>query len=71
MAEAHAYYHIGGRIISPNNRYLVYGEDTVSRRQYTLKVLDLETNTLLSEHIPNTTGVAVWAHDNEFLYQEG
>lgn len=68
MAEAHAYYHIGGRIISPNNRYLVYGEDTVSRRQYTLKVLDLETHTLLSEHIPNTTGVAVWAHDNKTFF---
>ena len=68
LAEKHTYYHVGGRSVSPDNRYLAYGEDTVSRRQYTLKVLDLETKTVLSESIPNTTGSAVWAKDNKTFF---
>ena len=37
LAKAHKYYEIGGRAVSPNNRLLVFGEDTVSRRLYTLR----------------------------------
>ena len=36
MAEGFAYYSIGGRSVSENNRILAYGVDTVSRREYTL-----------------------------------
>ncbi|MCF8237133.1 MAG: S9 family peptidase [Saprospiraceae bacterium] len=68
LAQGHAYYHIGGHAVSPNNRYLVYGEDKVSRRIYTLRVLDLETGILLDVEIPSTTGQAVWAKDNQTIF---
>ena len=47
LAKGFTYYAIGGLSISPNNQYLAYGEDTVSRRIYTLKIKDLHTGELL------------------------
>ncbi|MDH3246983.1 MAG: oligopeptidase B, partial [Saprospiraceae bacterium] len=35
LAAPYEFYQIGGRNISPDNRYLAYGEDTLSRRIYT------------------------------------
>ena len=68
LAKGHSYYAIGGLSISPNNQYLAYGEDTVSRRIYTLKVKDLHTGNLLDVNIQRTTGGATWAEDNETLF---
>lgn len=68
MAKEHAYFSFGGRTVSPDNKLLVYGLDTVSRRQYTLYVKDLSTGKNLTDVIPNTTGSAVWANDNKTLF---
>jgi len=68
MAKGHDYFSIGGKSISPDNQRMVYGVDTVSRRQYTLYVKDLVTGQLLTDVIPNTTGGAVWANDNETIF---
>ena len=38
LAEGHAYYSAAGLAVSPDNKLLVFGEDTVSRRIYTLRV---------------------------------
>lgn len=68
MAKGHDYFSIGGKSVSPDNKRMVYGVDTVSRRQYTLYVKDLVTGQLLTDIIPNTTGGAVWANDNETIF---
>ncbi|NNC82637.1 MAG: S9 family peptidase [Flavobacteriales bacterium] len=68
MAEDHAYFAIGGRSVSEDNQLLVYGVDTVSRRQYTLYVKNLETGETLSDKIENTTGGATWANDNKTIF---
>lgn len=68
MAKGYAYYALGGRSISPNENLLVFGVDTVSRREYTLYIKDLATGKLLSDKISNTTGSAVWANDNKTLF---
>ncbi|MFO7668671.1 MAG: S9 family peptidase [Bacteroidales bacterium] len=68
MARGHSYYDMGGVSISPDNRYAVMGIDTVSRRNYTLMVKDLETNTMLDDIIPATTGSASWANDNRTIF---
>lgn len=68
LAEGYAYYAIGGRSVSPDNSLLVYGVDTVSRREYTLFVKNLETGELLADQIPATTGGATWANDNRTLF---
>jgi len=68
MAEGYAYYKLTGIEISPDNRYAVFGEDTTGRRQYTLKIKDLQTGKILSDRIENTTGNAVWANDHKTLF---
>lgn len=68
LAEGYAYYAIGGRSVSPDNSLLVYGVDTVSRREYTLFIKNLETGELLADQIPATTGGATWANDNRTLF---
>ena len=68
MAEGHAYYDVGGLSISPDNRYVVMGIDTVSRRKYTIMIKDLETGNMLDDIIPLTTGGASWANDNKTLF---
>jgi len=68
MAEGHEFFSLSGLNVSPDNKLLAYGVDTVSRRRYTLYVKNLETGEILSEAIPNTTGYAAWANDNETLF---
>ncbi|HMR18938.1 MAG TPA: prolyl oligopeptidase family serine peptidase, partial [Sphingobacterium sp.] len=68
MAKGYAYYAIGGYSVSPDNKLLVYGVDTVSRRQYTLHIKNLETGEILQDRITQTTGGAVWANDNKTLF---
>jgi len=68
MAKEHAYYAVGGQSISPNENLLIYGIDTVSRREYILYIKDLTTGKLLSDRISNTTGSAVWANDNKTIF---
>lgn len=68
LAEGHSYYAAGGFNVSPDNRLLAYGVDTVSRRQYTIHVKNLETGETLKDAIPGTSGGSVWANDNRTLF---
>jgi len=68
MAEGHKYYNVGGLSLSPNEKYMVYGEDTVSRRIYTLKMKSMETGEILDLNIPGTTGGACWAEDSQTIF---
>ncbi len=68
LAADYEFYNIGGRSVSMDNKLLAYGEDTLSRRIYTIRIKNLETGELLEDVIPNTTGGAVWANDNEHLF---
>lgn len=68
MAEGYAYYHIGSFAVSPDNKLLLFGIDTLSRRQYDLVVKNLETGEMLPDKIPNTSGYGVWAKDNKTFF---
>ncbi|MEO0066172.1 MAG: hypothetical protein RI983_1498 [Bacteroidota bacterium] len=68
MAEGKAYYYITGITVSPDNRLLLFGVDEVSRRQYTLKIKNLETGEILSDAIKGTSGQGVWANDNKTIF---
>lgn len=68
LAKEHSYYKVGGLSVSPNNKMLVFGEDTVSRRIYTLKLKNLVTNEITDFEIKGTTGGASWANDNETIF---
>ena len=72
MASGFEYYKLGGISISPDNKWALFGVDTVSRRQYDLKLKNLETNAVVDLGISNTSGAAIWAADSFtfFLYFE-
>jgi oligopeptidase B len=68
MAEGHAYYAASGFDISEDNRYLAFGVDLVSRRQYTIHIKDLQTGQILPDAIENTQGDPCWANDNKTIF---
>ncbi|SEQ05472.1 S9 family peptidase [Neolewinella agarilytica] len=68
MAEPYDFYKVGGLNMSDDNRYLAYGEDTVSRRIFTIHVKDLLTGQNLPDQIPNTTGGSVWSACGQYLF---
>jgi oligopeptidase B len=68
LGQGHSYFAVGGYEVSDNNEVLAYGVDTVSRRLYTLRFKNLKTGQLYPEKIPNTSGNAVWAADNQTVF---
>lgn len=68
MAKGHSYFQLGGLNISEDNKWVAFGVDTVSRRQYTIQVKNLQTNEVLPFKIENTTGGSTWAGDNKTLF---
>lgn len=64
LAGKHAYYSATGLTVSPDNNLLAFGEDTLSRRIYTIRFKNLATGEWLTDQIPNTTGDGAWANDN-------
>ena len=68
LAKGHDYFRLSGIAISPDNRMAAFGVDTVSRRQYTIQIKDLDNGTIFEDKITDTTGSATWADDNRSLF---
>ncbi|MCX2742947.1 S9 family peptidase [Mangrovivirga sp. M17] len=68
MAEGHEYFNVAGLEVSPDNKLLAFGVDTVSRRLYTLHIKNLETGELLPVTAANTSPGYAWADDNENIF---
>ncbi|MCF2875004.1 MULTISPECIES: S9 family peptidase [unclassified Tenacibaculum] len=67
-AEGHDYFQLGGLSVSPDNKLTTFATDTVSRRQYFIKIKNLETGEIYPDKIENTTGGSVWANDNKTIF---
>jgi len=63
-----AFYQVGGRAVSPRQDRLAFLEDTVGRRQFTLRFRDLATGKDLGERIPGLSPGVAWANDNATVY---
>ncbi len=68
MAEGYSYYQVAGLSVSPDNNFLAFGVDTLSRRKYDVRIKNLRTNEILDDLIPNTTGSVAWADDNKTFF---
>ena len=68
MAKGHNYFRLTGMSVSPDNTMASFGIDTISRRQYTIHVKNLQTNEILEDKVDNTTGGSVWANDSKTLF---
>ena len=69
-AKGHEYFQLGGLNVSSDNNLVAFATDTVSRRQYTIQIKNLETGKILSDKIENTTGGSVWSNDNKTLFTQ-
>ncbi|EAS19520.1 endopeptidase [Flavobacteria bacterium BBFL7] len=68
MAVGHDFFQLTGMSVSPDNRMVSYGVDTVGRRQYTIYVKNLISNEVLPQSLELTTGGAVWDAGNTTLF---
>jgi oligopeptidase B len=59
-----AYYEIGHWSVSANGRLLAWAEDTVGRRQYTVRFRDLILGVDLPDTLTGCSGSLAWAADN-------
>jgi oligopeptidase B len=68
LAEAYDYYSIGGINVSPDNKLVAFGEDTLSRRVYHIRFKNLETGEFLDDVLEYTSGSGAWASDNSTFF---
>ncbi len=69
LAKGLSYCQVSGvPSVSPNNKMIAYGVDTVSRRKYTIHIKDLITGKTIADQIPNTTGDVAWGNDNKTIF---
>ena len=68
LADQHDFYQIANRALAPDQRLLAYLEDTVGRRQYTLRVKDLGSGETLPVAIGGLSGSLAWSADGTTIF---
>jgi oligopeptidase B len=68
LAAGHDFYQVGGTDVSPSQKMLAYAEDTVGRRQYTIRFKNLETGEVYADTVANVSGDLAWASDDRSLF---
>ena len=68
LSEGHEFYQIGNWSVSPGEDLLAYAEDTVSRREYTIRFKDLGSGQRLEDEIQNVAPSIAWAADNRTVF---
>jgi oligopeptidase B len=70
LSEGKSFFDIGDYSVSPDNKLLAFSTDTLGRRNYNIRIKNLETGEVMEDNIPVTTGTVVWANDNATLFYE-
>ena len=68
LASGHDFYQVGGMDVSPSQKMLAYAEDTIGRRQYTIRFKNLETGEVYGDMVPHVSGDMAWASDDRTLF---
>ena len=71
LAKDYDYYQISGISISPDNKKMAFGVDTLSRRIYTIKVKDLSTGEMYPDKIDGVNSYSTWAADSKTMFYTG
>lgn len=66
-AQGHAFYSVGDLDVTLDGTHLAWLEDTVGRRQYEIKLKDLNTGAVQSTGIEGVSSV-VWSANNQYLF---
>ena len=68
LAKNLDYFNVASIIPSPNNQYIAYAEDLSGRREYNIKIKNLETGQIIDESIHRSSGSVVWNKNNDTIY---
>lgn len=68
LADGHDFYQVANFKTSPDNRLIAWLEDSVGRRQYTLRVKDLTTGKTHAIAIGGLSSSLAWSADSQSLY---
>ncbi|HLL25588.1 MAG TPA: S9 family peptidase, partial [Kofleriaceae bacterium] len=71
LAQGHAFFAIGGFAVSRDGKLVAYAEDTLGRNQFTLRVKDIASGTLLPDTATNIGGALAFANDSKTLFYVG
>ncbi len=66
-AKGHDFYSVANLEVSPDGRWAAIAEDTVGRRQYTIRIRDMQTGAWLPTSIENAEASLAWADDDTTL----
>jgi oligopeptidase B len=67
-AVGHAFYQIANYEVSPDGRWVAIAEDTVGRRQYDIRIKDMQTGQYLPTTLANAEASLAWGNDNTTLF---
>lgn len=68
MAKGKDYFSVGDWVVSQDNRLLAWAEDDVGRRQYVIRIKNLDTGEIFEDRIGGVSPNLVWADDNRTLF---
>ena len=68
LAKGKRFCNVAKLNVSPNNKILAYGLDTLSRRKYIIYFKDLESGKIIDIPIPQTIGQVAWASNNKMVF---
>ena len=68
LAKDLDYFNVASIIPSPNNQYIAYAEDLSGRREYNIKIKNLEKDQIIDESIHRSSGSVVWNKNNDTIY---
>ena len=68
LAKDLDYFSVASIIPSPNNQYIAYAEDLSGRREYNIKIKNIETGQIIDENIHRSSGSVVWNKNNDTIY---
>ena len=63
LAKGHDFFQVGALEISHDNRIMAWAEDTVGRRQWVIRFMNLETGEVYPDRIENVESDVAWAND--------
>ncbi|MFC6377458.1 S9 family peptidase [Tatumella terrea] len=67
-AKNHPFYNLGALDITSDNRLMAVAEDFLSRRQYEIRLYDLQENCWLPEVLTGVSPSLIWANDGKTLF---
>lgn len=68
LAEGKSFYQVANWELSPDQTLLAYVEDTIGRRQYTLRIKNLATGETYADEVKGISGSLAWAADSKTVY---